>query len=73
VQNDLVSIILLPLTLAFIMFSLGLGLTPLDFKRILTQPRALLVGAVCHFILLPVICYFMLTGGALVAYSPWAL
>jgi BASS family bile acid:Na+ symporter len=60
-QGDIVSGVLLPLILAFIMFSLGLGLTPLDFRRILTQPRALLVGAVCHFILLPVICYFMLT------------
>jgi BASS family bile acid:Na+ symporter len=60
VQNDLVSIILLPLTLAFIMFALGLGLALADFKRIFTQPRALLVGAVCHFLLLPLACHLML-------------
>jgi BASS family bile acid:Na+ symporter len=60
VQNDLVSIILLPLTLAFIMFALGLGLALSDFKRIFTQPRALLVGAVCHFLLLPLACHLML-------------
>lgn len=59
-QGDIVSGVLLPLILAFIMFSLGLGLTPQDFRRILTQPRALLVGMVCHFVLLPLACYFLL-------------
>ncbi len=59
-QGDIVSGVLLPLILAFIMFSLGLGLTPADFRRILAQPRALLVGAVCHFVLLPLVCYLML-------------
>ena len=52
-QGDLISGVLLPLILAFIMFSLGLGLTVDDFRRIFTQPRALLVGVVCHFVLLP--------------------
>ena len=52
--------VLLPLVLAFIMFSLGLGLTGEDFKRIVQQPRALLVGAVCHFVLLPLVCFLML-------------
>lgn len=52
-QNDVLSGVLLPLALAFITFSLGLGLTLDDFRRIVRQPRALLVGALCHFILLP--------------------
>ena len=43
-QGDILSSVLLPGILAFIMFSLGLGLTPADFRRILAQPRALLVG-----------------------------
>lgn len=60
-QGDIVSSVLLPLILGFIMFSLGLGLTPADFRRILAQPRALLVGVVCHFVLLPLVCYGMLT------------
>jgi len=34
-QGDIVSGVLLPLILGFIMFSLGLGLTPVDFRRIL--------------------------------------
>ena len=37
---------LLPLSLALIMFSLGLGLMPADFGRIVRQPRALLVGGI---------------------------
>ena len=58
-QGDLVSTILLPASLAFIMFSLGLGLTLPDFARIVRQPRALLVGVLCHFVLLPLVCFVM--------------
>ena len=60
-QGDIVSGVLLPLILAFIMLSLGLGLTTEDFRRIFTQPRALLVGVVCHFVILPLACFFLLT------------
>lgn len=56
-QGDVASTILLPAVLAFIMFSLGLGLTTADFGRIVRQPRALLVGALCHFVLLPLVCF----------------
>lgn len=59
-QGDVVSSVLLPLALAFIMFSLGLGLTPPDFARIARQPRALLVGMLCHFVLLPLACFAMI-------------
>jgi BASS family bile acid:Na+ symporter len=59
-QGDLVSTVLLPLSLAIIMFSLGLGLTGADFRRIAQQPRALLVGMLCHFILLPLICFALI-------------
>jgi BASS family bile acid:Na+ symporter len=61
VQGDLISSVLLPLILAFIMFSLGLGLTVDDFRRIFTQPRALLVGVVCHFVILPLACFGLLS------------
>ena len=60
-QGDIVSGVLLPLILAFIMFSLGLGLTVGDFRRIFAQPRALLVGVVCHFVLLPLACFLLLS------------
>lgn len=56
-SSNLASSILLPASLAFIMFSLGLGLTVNDFARILRQPKALLVGIFCHFVLLPLACY----------------
>ena len=52
-QPDALSQALLPLGLMFIMFSLGMGLTLPDFKRVFTYPRAFLAGVVCHFILLP--------------------
>lgn len=59
-DGDIVTGILLPAILAFIMFTLGLGLTLADFVRIVRQPRALLVGVLCHFILLPVICFLLI-------------
>jgi len=59
-QGDIVTGALLPGILAFIMFSLGLGLTPPDFMRIVRQPRALLVGVLCHFVLLPLICFALI-------------
>ena len=36
--------VVLPLSLAFIMFSLGLGLTFADFGRVLSMPVPVLVG-----------------------------
>lgn len=59
-EGDIVTGILLPAILAFIMFTLGLGLTVADFVRIVRQPRALLVGVLCHFVLLPVACFILL-------------
>lgn len=59
-SNLSVANVLLPLALAFIMFSLGLGLRVEDFTRIVRQPTAFLIGAVCHFIVLPLVCYAML-------------
>ena len=45
----------LPLALAFIMFSLGLGLTVDDFFRVARQPRDFLVGIVSQVLLLPIV------------------
>ncbi len=47
--------IFLPLALAFIMFSLGLGLTLDDFKRVATQPLAFAVGATGQIVVLPLV------------------
>ena len=51
----LVADIFLPLALAFIMFSLGLGLTMSDFGRIIKNPKVFLVGAFSQIVLLPIV------------------
>ncbi|MEM9852324.1 MAG: bile acid:sodium symporter family protein [Pseudomonadota bacterium] len=45
----------LPLILAFIMATLGLGLRPADFTRVLAVPRAFGVGFVNQMLFLPVV------------------
>ena len=57
---NIVTDIILPLALAFIMFVLGLGLTGSDFLRVLKQPRDFLVGAFSQIILLPVIGFILI-------------
>lgn len=47
--------VFLPLSLAIIMFSLGIGLTLADFKRVGARPFAFGVGAVNQMVLLPII------------------
>ena len=54
-QADILSVVFLPLGLAIIMFTLGVGLTIADFKRVFLYPRAFSVGILCHFFLLPLI------------------
>lgn len=59
-SGNFIALVLLPIILAVIMFTLGLGLTFEDFRSILKQPRTLLIGACCHFVLLPLVCFLML-------------
>lgn len=61
-QGDILSTIVLPLGLAFIMFTLGAGLTPSDFKRVFVHPKAFAVGVLCHFVLLPLVAYVIVQG-----------
>tara|TARA_Y100000590_G_scaffold235086_1_gene264721 strand:- start:419 stop:1270 length:852 start_codon:yes stop_codon:yes gene_type:complete len=56
---NIVTDIILPLALAFIMFALGLGLTGADFLRVIKQPKDFFVGAVSQLILLPVIAFIL--------------
>lgn len=49
--------ILLPLSLIFIMFSLGIGLNINDFKNVSNQPKAFLVGIFIQMILLPITAF----------------
>ena len=70
---DIALKVVLPLLLAVIMFSLGLGLTVRDFTRVLRQPRALAAGVLAQMVLLPVVAYllvvaFGLTGALAVGF-----
>ena len=56
---NIVTDVILPLALAFIMFALGLGLTGSDFLRVIKQPRDFFVGAVSQIILLPIIAFIL--------------
>ena len=51
--------IILPLALAFIMFALGLGLSWDDFARVAKQPRDFFVGAFSQIIILPIVAFIL--------------
>jgi bile acid:Na+ symporter, BASS family len=54
-QESIISSVILPLSIAIIMVTLGMTLTFADFRRIFTQPKPVLVGLFCQMILLPVL------------------
>lgn len=47
----------LPLMLAIVMYGLGLSLTLADFRRIATQPKAVLIALICQVLVLPAIAF----------------
>ena len=47
--------VILPLALAFIMFTLGLGLTFSDFVRVAKMPKNFLIGLISQLIFLPLV------------------
>ncbi|MGK7391745.1 MAG: bile acid:sodium symporter family protein [Candidatus Cyclobacteriaceae bacterium M2_1C_046] len=54
-EDSVLTSVVLPVSLAIIMFGMGLSLIPDDFKRIFKYPKAALVGLSNQLILLPVI------------------
>ena len=58
---SIVTDVILPIALAFIMFALGLGLTFDDFARVATRPRDFIVGAVSQILLLPVVAFLLVS------------
>tara|TARA_B100001123_G_scaffold368305_1_gene429229 strand:- start:1073 stop:1924 length:852 start_codon:yes stop_codon:yes gene_type:complete len=54
---NIVTDVILPLALAFIMFVLGLGLTGEDFLKVIKQPRDFFIGALSQIIILPIIAF----------------
>ena len=57
----IVTDIILPIGLAFIMFSLGLGLTIADFVRVVKTPRDFIIGAASQIFLLPAVAFWLVT------------
>ncbi len=51
--------IILAISLIIIMFGMGLSLTLSDFKRVVTYPKAMIIGLICQLLLLPVIGYII--------------
>ena len=52
---EIISKVFLPLSLAIIMLGMGMTLIPLDFTRILKNPKATLIGLTNQLIFLPII------------------
>lgn len=56
-QADVLTKVILPLSLFLIMFGIGLSLKISDFKNIFKFPKAIVVGLIAQLILLPVIAF----------------
>jgi BASS family bile acid:Na+ symporter len=56
-MDSALTTVALPLALGIIMFGLGLSLTPADFRRVASAPRAVAVALGCQLVLLPVVCF----------------
>jgi BASS family bile acid:Na+ symporter len=53
--------VFLPISLAVIMFSMGLTLTLPDFMRLVQRPRDFLVGAIMQIIVLPIVAFLIVS------------
>ena len=60
-QADILTKVILPLSLFLIMYGIGISLKPADFRNVLIYPKALAVGVVGQMILLPLIAFAIAT------------
>jgi len=58
---NFVTDVILPLALAFIMFTLGLGLSISDFSNVFKKPKNFLIGLVSQLIFLPIVGLILVT------------
>jgi BASS family bile acid:Na+ symporter len=56
-EDSIFATVLLPLALAVIMVSLGMSLTPEDFKRVLVKPRGVSIGLLNLVLLSPLLAF----------------
>ena len=59
-MQQLISHIILPIVLAFIMFGMGLGLRISDFYRILIQPKSYLLASALQMLFLPLLALLII-------------
>ncbi|MDP2336153.1 MAG: bile acid:sodium symporter family protein [Bacteroidota bacterium] len=58
-ESNFFNVVLLPLALGIVMLGLGLSLTINDFKRVVTYPKAMMIGLASQMLILPVVCFFI--------------
>ena len=58
-EGNVIVDVVLPIALAFIMFSLGLGLTRADFFLVFKEPKAFAIGVFNQMIVLPIIGFIV--------------
>lgn len=56
-ESNILTEIFLPLSLAFIMFGMGLSLTFGDFQRILFYPKAVTIGLINQLVFIPLVAF----------------
>lgn len=58
-ESSFLTAVFLPLALFIIMLGMGLGLTLDDFKRILVEPKAVILGLIAQLIMLPLVGFLL--------------
>ncbi|MEO1792061.1 MAG: bile acid:sodium symporter family protein [Cyanobacteria bacterium J06629_19] len=60
-ESSFLTAVFLPRALFSIMLGMGLGLTPSDFKRILAEPKAVILGLMAQLLFLPLIGFLIVS------------
>lgn len=55
--SDILTLVILPVSLFLIMFGMGLSLKIADFTRVFSQPKAITIGLVAQMLFLPVLAF----------------
>jgi hypothetical protein len=56
-SGELLKQLALPVALFAVLFGMGLSLVPADFRRVLLNPKAKIVGLGCQLLLLPAVAF----------------